>query len=133
MFGFIFVASMLLLMLLITIIDGFHFNLGGLAIAGGTCLVSSTVYSWILSVVFPAAFSADGIYGHSFWGRRRFVRWQDVASVKPIRLGNLRWLRIYAADGKITWLAMFQARKLEFRQEFSRLAPATCPVLDYFR
>jgi len=118
----------------VLILDGPHFDRHALAVASASVPVSSLVLSWLLSILYPASFSADGIYGHSFWGRRRFIRWQDVATARRFRLLNLRWLRIYTTgDSKVTWLALFQSHKADFRQEIQRLAPADSPVLNHIR
>lgn len=127
---FMFVTGMAMVILLIVITDGFHFDRRALAIATGTALAFSIAYSWMLSCLFPAAFSAEGIYGHSFWARRRFVRWPDVASARTFRLANLRWLRVYAADGTVTWLPLFQSQGAEFCEEIRRLAPPGNPILS---
>lgn len=90
-------------------------------------------YAELVSILSPVRLSSDGIYGHSFWGKKRFVRWQEVRAVKPIRILNLRFLRIYSTgNGKVTWLPLFQARKAEFIQEIQRLAPGDNPVLNHF-
>ena len=118
----------------VLILDGLHFDRHALAVASASIPVSSLVLSWLLTILFPASFSAEGIYGHSFWGRRRFVHWRDVVAARPLRLLNLRWLRIYTTvDSKVTWLALFQSHKAEFRQEMQRLAPADSPVLNHIR
>ena len=131
MFGFIFGIGAVGLLCYALGKDGWHFNRHALVSAAGFQVILSLVLSWMLSLVFPDAFSADGIYGHSFWGFRRFISWRDVAAARTFRLLNLRWLRVYAADGKVTWLALFQSRSVEFRQEIRRLAPAESPVLKY--
>jgi hypothetical protein len=131
---FMFVGSMLIVLTLIVMRDGFHFDrraLAALAIATGALLVLSILDSWILSLAFTAAFSSEGIYGHSVWGWRRFVRWQDISSVRTFRLANLRWLRVFAADGKVTWVALFQSKNADFREEIRRLAPPGHAVLNH--
>jgi hypothetical protein len=118
----------------VLILDGLHFDPQALAGASVSVPVSSLIGAWMLSIFYPASFSVDGIYGHSFWGRRRFARWQDIAAARTFSLLNLRWLRIYTiGDGKVTWLALFQSDKVEFRREIQRLAPAGSPVLNHMR
>ena len=128
---FIFVGGISGLVCLILIIDGWHIDGRAFAFASIFALAFSFFWSWLISFFFPAGFSADGIYGHSFWGHRRFISWHEIATVRNFRLGNLRWLRVYSADGSITWLALFQSRGAEFRQEIRRLAPPSSPVLNY--
>jgi hypothetical protein len=117
----------------VLIIDGVHFDRHALAFATASVPISSLIGAWMLSILFPASLSAEGVYGHSLWGARRFVRWQDIAAARTFRLFNLHWLRIYATDGKVTWLALFQSHKPEFSQEIQRLAPPVSPVLNYLR
>jgi hypothetical protein len=128
-FVFVFGIGVVGLLSYVLATEGWHFDWHALAFAVGFQVVFSVVLSWMLSTLFPDAFSADGIYGHSFWGRQRFVIWRDVTDARTFRLLHLRWLRVYALDGKVTWLALFQSRGDEFRQEIRRLAPADNPVL----
>jgi hypothetical protein len=92
------------------------------------------LYSLIVALFFyrffSAWFSSDGIYGHLFWGVRRFIRWQDIASVRRFSLLKLPWIRIYSGvDGKVTWLPLFQSRPFEFRQTIKEFAPFNSPIL----
>jgi len=130
---FIFIVGMLLLCCIIVMRDGFHFDFGALAITSVFAAVFSIGWSWMVSLSFRAAFSADGVYGHSFWGFRRFVRWQDIVGARPFRFANLPWLRIHGADGQVTWLALFQVRKSDFWQEIRKFAPPDSPVLQCTR
>jgi len=109
--------------------DGWHFNRHALAFAIGFQAIVAFVLSWTVSFCCRDALSSDGIYGHSFWGQRRFVCWRDVTDARTLRIFNLRCLRVYAVDGKVTWLALFQSRDTEFRQEIRRLAPSENPIL----
>lgn len=125
LFVCVLVLGLLGLCSVVLMLDGMQFDQRALAFASASVLVCSLVGAWLLSRQFPAAFSADGIYGHSFWGRRRFVRWQGIAAAQPFRLLNLRWLRIYRIDySEVIWLALFQSHKAEFEREMRRLAPA---------
>ena len=129
LFVFVFVVAIVGVWCAILAKDGSHFDRHAAAVASGFEVVFSLVAAWMLSLCFPDAFSREGIYGHSFWGRRRFVSWQEVAAARTLRLLNLRYLRVYAADGKVTWLALFQSEGADFRQEIRRFAPPESPVL----
>jgi hypothetical protein len=129
LFAFVLAGTIVVLWCLILATDGWHFDRHAAAFASGFEAVFSLGASWMLSLLFPDGFSEKGIYGHSFWGRRRFVGWQDVAAARTLRLFNLRFLRVYATDGKVTWLALFQSQGAEFRQEIRRLAPPESLVL----
>ena len=134
MFVFVLVLSLFGLLCVMLNLDGLHFDRRALAVAGVSVSLLSLVMAWLGSILYPASFSADGIYGHSFWGRRRFVRWQGIAVARRYRLFNLHWLRIYTSDySKIIWLALFQSHMAEFREEIHRLAPAGNPVLKHLQ
>jgi hypothetical protein len=88
--------------------------------------------SWILSRCFPDIVSREGIYGHSFWGIRRFVRWQDIGKVRGLRLFHLRFLKLYSsADQRVTWIGLFQARAQDFRHEIQSVAPSDSPIRKF--
>jgi hypothetical protein len=90
----------------------------------------SLVWASGISFFCPAAFSSNGIYAHSFWGKRRFIAWKDIGSIRKFVLFNLPWLRIYSSiDGTVTWLPLFQSHPTEFRQTIKELAPPNNPIL----
>jgi hypothetical protein len=92
------------------------------------------LYVWLLSLCFTTELTSEGVFGHSFWGIRRFIRWQDIANVRPFNFLNLRCLRLYPpGDTGPTWIALFQAHKTEFMRELQRLVPPDSPVRNYLR
>jgi hypothetical protein len=134
MFVCVVVLGLLGLFCVVLTVDGMHFDPRALAIGSASVPVTSLASAWLVSILFPAALSSDGVYGHSFWGSRRFVGWQDIAAARTFTLLNLRWLRIYrTGDNKVTWVALFQSHKAEFREEIRRLAPADSPVLNHLQ
>ena len=99
--------------------------------AGGA--LAGLLYAWLLTLCFTLKVAPEGVYGHSFWGVRRFVGRQEIAEVRPFRFLNLRYLRLYKSGRtKPTWIALFLARRVECAQEFRRLAPSGNPVLEHF-
>jgi len=119
--------------LCVVLIRRLYFHRQTLAGASVVVLVYSLGAAWLLSVLYPAGFSSDGIYSHSFWGIRRFARQQDITDARTFKLLNLPCLRIYTTDRKITWLPLFQSHRSESRQEIQRLAPAGSPVLNHLQ
>jgi hypothetical protein len=125
-----FLVSAVLFTCFVLVQDGLRMDIRAFTHALVLVLFLSFILAWILSVFFPAWISSDGIYGHSFWGVRRFIRWQDIASVRRFSLLKLPWIRIYSnVDGKVTWLPLFQARPFEFRQTLKEYAPLNSPIL----
>jgi hypothetical protein len=133
LFLFVLVGSILGIACLFLIDHRRHFDLHALLRATVALLVLSLLWACLLHIFFPASFTADGIYGHSFWGPRRFVRWQDIKEARTFRSFNLNWLRIYATDNTVTWLALFQSHQTAFREEIQRLAPVGNPILNHLR
>ena len=92
------------------------------------------VGAWIFSLFFPAWISSAGIHGHSFWGIRRFIQWQDVTRVRKFTFLNLPWLRVYSrVDGKVTWLPLFQSCPIEFQEEIRRFAQPNNLFLEHLK
>jgi hypothetical protein len=90
------------------------------------------VYAWVMTLCFTLKLTSEGVLGHSVWGLRRFIRWQDVATIRPFRFFSLRYLRLYPESGnRPIWIASFQARRADFEQELRRLSPPDCPIRKY--
>jgi hypothetical protein len=95
-------------------------------------LVVQLLGTWLAWQFFPVVLSKEGLHGHSVWGVRRFMRWQDIAAARPFRVFNLLWLRLYSKDGKdVIWLAMFQSRPAQFKDEVRKLASPDNPLLKH--
>jgi len=127
----IFVGGMLVLMGLILVHDGWRIDGRALMAPSAFAALFSLGYSWLLAFIFPDGFSAAGVFSHSCWGRRRFVAWHDIVMVRPFSFYNLKYLRIYAQDGKVAWLALFQSQGTGFRQEIRKFAPPDSPLLKH--
>jgi hypothetical protein len=125
------VASLPGFLCVVLILSRVSFDRRGILSGSASIPVTSFLLTSLLSIYYRAGISAEGIYGHSVWGTRRFIAWQEIAGARTFRLLNLRWLRIYGRDGKVTWLALFQSRPAEFEREIRRLAPDGSPVLRF--
>ena len=121
-----------LFLLLVLLDDGLHPHWGALLFATILLISFSILSAWALHFLFPAHISSDGISGHSVWGLRRFVRWEHIASARPIRVINLRYLRLYStSDHKVTWLALFPADRRGFSSALRSTMPPSSPVSAY--
>ena len=97
-----------------------------------TGLILSLLGAFFFCVAFPQEISTMGVAGHSVWGFKRFIEWGQISQARPIRILNLRWLRLYSsANGKVTYLALFLADWESVREEVRREAPADCPIHTY--
>jgi hypothetical protein len=125
----------LLYLLLIVTEEGLRgINVEALLFGGLAAALGSFVGACLMALCFTLKLTPEGVFGHSAWGIRRFIRWQDIATAKPFRFFNLRYLRLYPETGRRPiWIALFQARKAEFEQGLQMLAPADSPVRQYLR
>lgn len=64
--------------------------------------------SLVLTYYFRYDVTPDGVTGQNFFGRTLFVSWSDVSSMKPLRVGNLEFVRVAGRSSQATlWLPMF--------------------------
>jgi hypothetical protein len=104
-------------------------DVGALLIGAVAATLASLLWAWLMTLCFTLKLSSEGVFGHSVWGIRRFVRWQDIAAVKPFRFLNLRYMRLYPHGGTPPiWITLDLAHKSEFEQELQRLAPPNSPI-----
>jgi len=62
----------------------------------------------VMTYYFRYTVTPDGVSGQDLLGRTQFVNWSDVETMKPIRVGNLDFVRVYSrSDGSALWLPMF--------------------------
>jgi hypothetical protein len=109
-------------------------DVGALLFGALTGALAGLLYAWLMALCFTLKLAPEGVSGHSCWGIRRFIRWQDIATVRPFRLLSLRYLRLHPQSGaRPTWIALFQARNIEFKQELGRLAPPDSPVRNHLQ
>ena len=129
---FIFVVSMLGFTLIVIIRDGIT-NVRWrdlLRIVIWFELPWAIFWSPLIYWLLPAGLSLDGVYGHSFWGFRRFVRWHNIKTVRKFPLPLIPFIRIFSLDGEVTWLPLFQSRPAEFQEAIRKFAPSDSPILN---
>ena len=125
-------GSFVWFMVLVVLDEGLRFDRAAIRFGLLVCTPGALVMSWMISRCFSGVVSTDGIQGHSVWGSRRFIRWQDIEKVRSFDLFHLRYLRLFSRQGrKVTWIALFQARAEEYRTEIQRLAPSDSPILRF--
>ena len=124
--------AVLLGVMLIVIDDGLNVDVAalGIAVTGGVAVV--IMLSFLASRLYTIELGEAGIRAHSFWGKRRFIHWHEIESVRPFSLLNLRYLRLYGPPpSKPVWMAAFIANPSSFREAMSNLAPKDSPVLAH--
>jgi hypothetical protein len=111
---------------------GTSLNWTAMLVGAGSIIPSSIIAAGIMNQLFPVRLTTVGIHAHSIWGLPRFIRWQDIRSVRKFNLPFLPWLRLYSADGSATvWLSMFPSSPAKFKLELQKLAPPGNPILSH--
>lgn len=76
----------------------------------------AVVSALVLIKMLAVRVCADGIWGMTFWGSRRFLPWDVLTDVRPLTLWPLRFWRLYPLDGTApVWVPQF----LKNREGFS--------------
>jgi hypothetical protein len=110
-----------------------NINFKALLLAAASIIPLSIIIGSVLSLLFPVRLTAEGVHAHSVWGFPRFIRWQDIKTVRKFSLPILPWLRLYPADGSSpVWLSMFPASPDQFKLEVQKLAPPASPIRGHF-
>jgi hypothetical protein len=102
---------------------------GGLLVGGLVHGLISVANAYFLAFCFPTRLSAERVFGYSVWGTPRSLRWQEISEVRPFRLLNIRFLRLYPGSRTSpTWIVMNLADRTAFENEVCRLAPSDSPI-----
>lgn len=89
----------------------------------------TAVEARILHCYIAVGISPEGISGHSIWGIRRFIRWDEIAKVRSFTILNLRSARLFSStDGKVTWISLFPEEPEGFRRAVAEVMPLGCPL-----
>lgn len=85
-------------------------------------------YAALVSLVtvhyFQYTLTPEGIGGQNLLGKSRFVAWNDIAGLKPIRFGNLEFVRLMSVGGeRPIWLPLFVRNEGAFGDTLMQWAP----------
>jgi hypothetical protein len=86
--------------------------------------------AWV--TYFATKVGANGIRGFDVFGRKRFMRWDDIGAVRAINLGGLKYLRAFSADGhRPIWLPLFLENRRAFEEGVIAAAPDRNVLRDF--
>jgi hypothetical protein len=87
-----------------------------------------------MSRYFTYFVTSEGIGGRSGSGKLRFVPWSQIDEVKPVALGNLRYVRVVTSDDSLpVWLPLFLRNAVDFDSRLTEHAPEDHVVRRLFR
>lgn len=68
----------------------------------------AALFALVMAHYFKYTVTADGVRGQSLMGTPGFVPWTEIIEMKPVRVGNLDFVRLISADGvRPVWLPLF--------------------------
>ena len=84
----------------------------------------SALCTFIITRYFRYSISSRGIGGKNAGGSARFISWDSISSVKPIRFGNLTFIRVLTEDNKLpVWMPLFIRSERAFDDSIREHAP----------
>lgn len=94
--------------------------------------VFSVAATYVGTSYFKSAISSEGIYGFNCFGKRKYIEWNEVASVKPSNLCGLRYLRVFSRKSKLAiWLPLNIKNAHELVNALRALAPENNLLSEY--
>lgn len=91
-------------------------------------LICTPVIAWAYTI----SVDERGISGRTFWGRRRFLPWEDMNRVQKFGIYPFQFLRIRTnAGGPPMWVPLFLSNRRRWTQTVQAHVPDGHPVRDF--
>ncbi|HVF09797.1 MAG TPA: hypothetical protein VNA16_03295 [Abditibacteriaceae bacterium] len=95
--------------------------------------ITGLIYTAIVVNIFKTVVTAEGIRGHSFWGKPVKLSWKEIATVKRTHFIGLKYLKLSSQTKKnVMWLPLFLSNKSGFKAAIKEYAGAQNPLWHYF-
>ena len=82
--------------------------------------------------MYPGIISRDGIGAYTFWGRYRFIDWNNVERVSSRRIIGLKYLNIFIENQKRP-LWLFSGNEKKLKEIAKQLELGNNPLKDYLK
>ncbi len=87
-----------------------------------------------MSRYFKYVITENGIGGQNLIGASRFVEWDSIAEIRPIKIGNLTFVKLITDDGKPPiWLPLFISDEQVFGGALLECAPENSAIRGLVR
>jgi cyanate permease len=133
--GFVamFVISALIFTALMVADHGFDLNPAGLLAAYVTAAIGAFCVQFLLSRLSFVEVARDGISGSTFWGRRGFVRWEQIRSTHLYYVFPMGLIHVRTLDkSPALWLPTHVKRQSNLAEDLRNFAPADNPLVERF-
>lgn len=111
--------------------DGHNYLVPVTLLAFGSVVLVSAIGTWFGCRFKPTLLHWSGLRSHTFWGSTRWVSWEHILRVQPIRLPFVRYLRVYTSYGGVIWLPLFHENQQEIEKRILESAPPSNPLRRY--
>ena len=107
-------------------------------LALGFSLVACPLLSLLLAMAMAettrVVVTPRGLWAPDYAGRRHMVEWSNIASVRPVTILSMKFLRLLPrASGRVPWLPLFLADMAGFKASVFQHAGAGNPLVAYLR
>lgn len=118
---------------LIFLDEGLSISLLGLAFGLGCGALWALGFQFLLSRLSYVEVQPDGVGGSTFWGRRGFMKWDQIRSARRYDFLAMGLVHVRASGGSPSlWLPTYVARQQALVQDLRKLAPTGSPLPGCF-
>lgn len=121
----------------VEITRGLGFDLPGITSATFLWMLC-LLYVWVLvctpviAFAYSIAIDGRGIHGRTFWGRKRFMGWEDMNRIRRLGVPPFRFLRFRSnAGGPPMWIPLFVSGKKRLHQRVAAAVPDGHPLREF--
>jgi hypothetical protein len=112
---------------------GFDLSPSGLLVGYGAGGIWAFGFQFLLSRLSFVEVGRDGIWGSTFWGRRRFVRWDQIRSIRRYYVFPMGQVHVRMLDkSPALWLPTHVKRQSNLADDLRNFAPAGNPLVERF-
>jgi len=118
---------------LIVAVHGFDLSPVGLLVAYGAAGIWVFGFQFLLSRLSFVEVARDGVSGSTFWGRRGFVRWDQIRSTRRYYLFPMGLVHVRTLDkSPALWLPTHVKGQSNLAKDLRNFAPAGNPLVERF-
>jgi len=108
-------------------------NWNAYVVALVSVVVFSMAWSFFMVLYYKTTLKNEGVKSFNFWGKSRFVEWENISKVKPVNFLGLKYLRVFTGNsGLALWVPLFIKNIESFAKQASTLPPEGNVFREYY-
>jgi hypothetical protein len=113
---------------------GFDLSVMGLLRAYGLGAIWAFGFQFLLSKLSFVEVGREGISGSTFWGRRGFVRWDQIRNTRRYYVFPMGAIHVRTLDksSPTLWLPTHVERQSALAEDLRNFGPASSPLIEYY-